>query len=244
MRLTIQYILLMLMIIASLLGMSLRPTHKLVNDSEKLILDTLIPKQFNDWHLVDMAAQLVNPEVEAAVNKIYAQTLSRTYVNANGQRVMLSIAYGEDQSDSVGAHLPEGCYGGQGFDITNNARGLLKTPYGDIPVSRLLASKNQRIEPITYWLTTGEKVAYSGWQTKKVKLKYALQGIIPDGLLMRVSTITDTADSLDINNAYDLQARFTQDLLAFVPQQQRIHLMGKVKVDNSSNRVTSGNMLF
>ena len=174
-----------------------------------------------------MATQLVNPEVEAAVNEIYAQTLSRTYVNANGQRIMLSIAYGEDQSDSVGAHLPEGCYGGQGFDVTDIYRGNLKTPYGDIPVSRLLASKSQRIEPITYWLLTGVKVAYSGWETKKAKLHYALRGIIPDGLLVRVSSITDTANSLDVNNAYYLQTRFTQDLLASVSQQARTHLMGK-----------------
>ena len=227
MRLKIHYFLLLLMILASILGMSLRPTHKIIDDSEKVKLETLIPKQFNDWQLVEMGAQLVNPETEAAVNAIYAQTLSRTYINAKGQRIMLSIAYGEDQSDSVGAHLPEGCYGGQGFDVANITRGMLVTDHGSIPVSRLLASKNGRIEPITYWLTTGEKVAYSGWATKKLKLQYAMQGVIPDGLLMRVSSITETPASEELKSAYTLQTRFTQDLLATVSVKQRSHLMGK-----------------
>ena len=226
MRLKIHYILLLLMTLASILGMSLRPTHKIVDDSEKVKLEALIPKQFNDWRLVEMGAQLVNPQTEAAVNAIYAQTLSRTYVNGQGQRIMLSIAYGEDQSDSVGAHLPEGCYGGQGFDVANIKRGKLETEYGNIPVSRLLASKNERIEPITYWLTTGEKVAYSGWQTKKVKLQYALQGVIPDGLLMRVSSITDTPALNELDSAYALLTRFTQNLLAAVTSKQRLRLMG------------------
>ncbi len=227
MRLKIHYILLLLMTLASILGMSLRPTHRIVDDSEKVKLETLIPKQFNDWSLVEMGAQLVNPQTQAAVNEIYAQTLSRTYINAKGQRIMLSIAYGEDQSDSVGAHLPEGCYGGQGFEVANVTRGKLVTEFGNIPVSRLLASKNDRIEPITYWLTTGEKVAYSGWDTKKLKIQYALQGVIPDGLLMRVSSVIEAQAAVEIDNAYSLQTRFTQDLLTAVPQKKRLRLMGK-----------------
>ena len=227
MRLKIHYILLLLMTLASILGMSLRPTHKIINDSEKVELETLIPKQFNDWRLMEMGVQLVNPQTEAAINKIYAQTLSRTYVNDQGQRVMLSIAYGEDQSDSVGVHLPEGCYGGQGFNVTNITLGNLTTLYGNIPVARLLASKSERIEPITYWLTTGEKVAYSGWETKKVKIQYALQGIIPDGLLMRVSSIVDSPADVELNSAYTLQTRFTQDLLASMPQKNRLRLIGR-----------------
>lgn len=215
------------MTLASILGMSLRPTHRIVDDSEKVKLETLIPKQFNDWSLVEMGAQLVNPQTQAAVNEIYAQTLSRTYINAKGQRIMLSIAYGEDQSDSVGAHLPEGCYGGQGFEVANVTRGKLVTEFGNIPVSRLLASKNDRIEPITYWLTTGEKVAYSGWDTKKLKIQYALQGVIPDGLLMRVSSVIEAQAAVEIDNAYSLQTRFTQDLLTAVPQKKRLRLMGK-----------------
>ena len=95
-----RYVLLMLvMICTSVFAYTARPTHKIADEGERVDLENLIPKQFNDWHIVNMSAQIVNPETAAALNKIYAQTLSRVYENAKGQRIMLSIAYGRDQSD-------------------------------------------------------------------------------------------------------------------------------------------------
>ena len=223
-----RYVVLMLiMICTSAFAYTARPTHKIADEGERVDLENLIPQQFNDWHIVNMSAQIVNPETAAALNKIYAQTLSRVYENAKGQRVMLSIAYGRDQSDSVGAHLPEGCYGGQGFAVDSIEKSQLSTSFGRIPVVRLLASKSDRIEPITYWLTTGKKVGYPGWETKKIKMQYALNGSIPDGLLMRVSSIAPSTTALDINAAYIIQKTFADDLLTTVSPQQRIHLIGK-----------------
>jgi len=47
---------------------------------------------------------IANPEQEAQINKIYNQTLTRTYVNPTGERIMLSIAYGGDQTDNMAVH--------------------------------------------------------------------------------------------------------------------------------------------
>jgi len=203
------------------LALAMKPTSILADRYEKLDLDVLIPKQFNDWRMEEMTSHLVNPEEQSALNKIYAQTLSRSYVNTKGEHVMLSIAYGKNQNDGLGAHLPEGCYGGQGFSIQDSQRVMLITSFGNIPAIRLIASKDERIEPITYWLTTGEKVAYPGWETKKLKLYYALKGVVPDGLLMRISSITS-----DSRLGYALQARFADDLLASVLPSQRFRLTG------------------
>ena len=223
-----RYVALMLiMICTSVFAYAARPTHRIADEGQKVDLENLIPQQFNDWRIVNMSAQIVNPETTAALSKIYAQTLSRVYENARGQRIMLSIAYGRDQSDSVGAHLPEGCYGGQGFAVNSIEKSQLSTSFGRIPVMRLLASKSNRIEPITYWLTTGKKVGYPGWETKKIKLQYALNGSIPDGLLMRVSSIAPSINALDIDAAFSIQKTFADDLLATVSPQQRLHLIGK-----------------
>ncbi len=223
-----RYIILMLiMVCTSAFAYNVRPTHKIADEGEKVDLENLIPQQFNEWRIVNMAAQIVNPETAAAISKIYAQTLSRVYENAKGQRIMLSIAYGRDQSDSVGAHLPEGCYGGQGFAINSIEKTQLSTAFGSIPVIRLLASKSDRIEPITYWLTTGKKVGYPGWETKKIKLNYALKGSIPDGLLMRVSSLAPSTALEDIEATYAIQKIFAQDLLTSVSPLQRMHLIGK-----------------
>jgi EpsI family protein len=92
----------------------------------------------------------------------------------------------------------------------------------------LLARKSNRIEPITYWLTTGKKVGYPGWETKKIKLQYALSGSVPDGLLMRVSSVTASTDRTDIKQAYDLQNRFSNDMLTSVSPSQRVRLTGNI----------------
>ena len=222
------YLLMLIMICTSMLAFAARSTHKIADEGEQVNLEQLIPEQFNDWRILNLSSQIVNPETAAALDKIYAQTLSRVYENGKGQRIMLSIAYGRDQSDSVGAHAPEGCYSGQGFAVNSILKGQLNTAFGDIPVLRLLARKSDRIEPITYWLTTGKKVGYPGWETKKIKLEYALSGSIPDGLLMRVSSITSSVTETDIDQAYALQNRFTNDLLTGVSPTQRLRLTGQI----------------
>ncbi len=229
------YLLMLIMICTSVFAYAARPTHRIADEGEQVNLEQLIPQQFNDWRILNLSSQIVNPETAAALDKIYAQTLSRVYENGKGQRIMLSIAYGRDQSDSVGAHAPEGCYSGQGFAVNSILKGQLNTAFGDIPVLRLLARKSDRIEPITYWLTTGKKVGYPGWETKKIKLEYALSGSIPDGLLMRVSSITSSIESTDINQAYALQTRFTNDLLTGVSPSQRLRLTGSLNQDSTNS---------
>lgn len=233
MKTTLAYTAFGLMVLASILGMTLRPHHKMASENAKIRLEQLVPKNFADWQMEDTVTQLVNPQTEAAINQIYAQTLSRTYVNDNGERIMLSIAYGEDQSDSVGAHLPEGCYGGQGFTISDIARSRLSAtansaaPRSEIPVTRLMAVKGNRIEPITYWLRTGHEVAYPDWETKLVKMKYALQGSIPDGLLVRVSNLVQSDDYAESSHAYALQAQFIAEMLKALSPSDQSQMVGK-----------------
>jgi EpsI family protein len=228
MKMKIGYVVLMLMITASVMAANLRPQHKITEGQPRLMLEQAIPQQFNDWRVLDLTAQLVNPEVQAAVDKVYAQTLSRTYTNAKGDVIMLSIAYGEDQSDSVGVHLPEGCYGGQGFNIGKVVRDKIATESLTIPVTRVIATKSNRIEPITYWLRTGEQLTYPGFDTKLARLQYGLTGRIPDGMLVRVSSLTISTEPDEINHAHALHTRFIQDLISATPYTKRHTLVGQV----------------
>jgi EpsI family protein len=228
MKMKIGYVVLMLMITASVMAANLRPQHKITEGQPKLMLEQAIPQQFNDWRVLDLTAQLVNPELKAAVDKVYAQTLSRTYTNAKGDVIMLSIAYGEDQSDSVGVHLPEGCYGGQGFNIGRVVRDKIATESLTIPVTKVIATKTNRIEPITYWLRTGERLTYPGWDTKMSRLQYGLTGHVPDGMLVRISSLTSTTEPDDIEHAYAIHTRFIQDLISATPYTKRHTLIGQV----------------
>jgi EpsI family protein len=134
---------------------------------------------------------------------------------------MLSVAYGGDQSDNLAVHKPEVCYYVQGFEIFKIFADELITQYGKLPVKRLLAVKGNRNEPITYWVTVGNKAVLPGLDQKLQQLRYGLTGSVPDGMLVRVSSI-----STDNERAYQLQANFIQDLLIVIDGKDRVRLIG------------------
>ena len=109
------------MLAAAGLALALTPRLKLADQGPTISLEAMIPKQFGEWKLEGTIASLiVSPDVQALLDKIYNQTLSRTYINPKGERIMLSIAYGGDQSDTMAVHKPEVCYPAQGFQILKN----------------------------------------------------------------------------------------------------------------------------
>lgn len=204
------------------LSYALTPKAKIADQRSKLDLETMIPQQFGDWKVDETIVPLqVSPDLQAALNKVYNQTLSRTYVNSKDERIMLSIAYGTDQSDNVQVHLPEGCYRGQGFAISKKTESVMQTLFGNIPVAKLVATREAREEPITYWVLVGGQIARDNWEMKKAKLKFALKGEVPDGILIRVSSITS-----DVNRGYELQREFSEAMLAALPANYRSRLIG------------------
>lgn len=199
------------------------PTHRIVDTLPKLDLEASIPKQFGDWQLDDRGSGgVVNPQQTELLNKLYSQILSRTYVNAQGYRIMLSIAYGQDQRDGNQLHYPEVCYPAQGFQLSSKVTGVLNTPMGDIPVKRLETNlSQQRYEPITYWTTVGDKAVTGGAAKKIAEMRYGMRGEIPDGLLFRVSSI-----DRDSAAAFATQEQFIEALLPVLPAEVRSRVAG------------------
>jgi EpsI family protein len=201
---------------------ALTPTQKVAAVGKDFALDALIPQRFAGWRVDDSVAPLApDPTQKELIAALYDQTLARTYVNAAGQRVMLSIAYGGDQSKQLQLHLPEVCYTAQGFDMTDNRAGRLPTHYGSVPVKRLVARLRARNEPITYWITIGDRAVLSGLDQKYQRFLYGLAGKIPDGMLVRVSTI-----DADARAAYRVQDGFLNQLLDALSPQDRTRLLG------------------
>ncbi|MGA9164410.1 MAG: exosortase-associated protein EpsI, B-type [Thiobacillus sp.] len=211
------------MFAAAGMALALKPTTKLADAGPAINLETLIPKQFGEWKLDESLVPVqVSPEVKAKLDKIYGQTLTRTYINAAGRRVMLSIAYGANQgSDDFQVHRPEYCYSAQGFQVKKGWEDHLKIGTSQLPIKRLEAIKDSRIEPITYWITIGDKATLPGIGRKLAQLTYGLTGKIPDGMLIRVSTISNKADE-----EYRLQDQFVNAMLDAVEPSQRVRLTG------------------
>jgi EpsI family protein len=211
----------LLMLFATLGGFLLKPTRLIADQKPKINLETMIPKQFSEWKIDESIIPLqADPERQALLNKLYNQTLSRTYINQQGNRIMLAIAYGGDQSDSMQVHKPEVCYTSQGFQILELNLGSLNTGFSNIPVKKMVAKMGSRIEPIIYWITIGDTVAVNSIRWKLERLKYGLTGRVPDGMLFRVSSIGDKT------KAYTLQERFIKDLLSHMQSDSRIRLIG------------------
>lgn len=221
----IRALVVLVLMLASVAGAAAwRPTTKLADTRPKIELETLFPKAFADWRVDDrMPVQLVSPDTAALLNKIYNQTLSRTYVNSKGERIMLSVAYGGDQSDATRAHRPEVCYPAQGFQLLANGASQLGLETGPLPVRRLVAKLGGRVEPITYWILVGDRATVTGSEMKLAQLGYSTRGVVPDGMLVRVSSI-----GTDAPVAYTVHERFVGDLLRSMPAEQRTRVVGSL----------------
>ena len=220
--LIVSLLLCLLMLSSGALTRAMTPTIKAADQQAKVNLETMVPTAFTDWQLDKTIVPLkVDPATQAKLDKIYNQTLSRTYVNQQGQRVMLSVAYGGDQSDSLSAHKPEVCYVAQGFEISKIFNAEMGTRFGNLPIKRLVAVHGNRNEPITYWITVGDKATRTSLEQKIQQMRYGLTGKVPDGMLVRVSTI-DTDEAA----AYQIQTAFIQDMLAAIDTQGRLRIAG------------------
>lgn len=215
---------LVLMALAAAAAYWLTPRNYLADRLGKPELETLFPRQFADW-APDMRSSVImpSPETQAILASIYNQTLSRTYINSSGYRIMLSVAYGGDQSDATRAHLPEVCYPAQGFQITANEPGVLQLAGREVSARRLMSKQGMRHEPITYWLLVGDRVSNSRTDQKLTQFRLGLKGLIPDGMLVRVSSIDP-----DATRAYRLQAQFLSEMAATFPLAAQARVFGAI----------------
>jgi EpsI family protein len=213
------------LVTAAVFGAGLKPTHLLAAQQPRLDLEAMIPLRFGEWRTsADLVPVQANPQVAAKLDRIYSQVLARTYVDKENRRVMLSIAYGSDQrNDRMQAHRPEYCYAAQGFEVRPVLDETLATDAGRIPVRRLIAQRTSRREPITYWITIGDRAALPGLDRKLAQLRFGLTGTIPDGMLVRVSSLeSDTA------SGYALQDEFIRALLGSLAPEARMRMLGSL----------------
>lgn len=212
------------MFAAAGMALALKPTTLKVDIESQIDLETLIPKQVGDWRLDEtIVTLLISPDLKKALEDVYSQTLSRTYINSAGKRVMLSVAYGGTHGEGMQLHRPENCYPSQGFQVVKDTQSLiLPTQYGELPIKRLVAAQGPRNEPITYWAVVGDQHTQFGWRMKLAQMRYTLTGVIPDGMLVRVSSI-----GRDETGAYEIQTAFIQALLAAMNDTERARITGK-----------------
>jgi EpsI family protein len=205
---------------AAVLAKVLEPRELMARSSASLNLEQVIPRQFGSWKLLPEISPVVPADPEGYVEpdpnsaRIYSQEVGRSYTDGDGNIVMLLVAYGPVQNYRLKAHRPEICYTAQGFRVSEKT--IAELSYRDdvrpIEMTRLTAEREARFEPISYWMRVGNDISNGVIERQIIRLKYGLRGIIPDGALIRVSTIGLAKDA-----SFKLQDQFIRDLLAAIP---------------------------
>lgn len=207
------------------LGLSeaLRPRRRISSMLPPIDLEHQVPAAFEDWQIdKSIIPVLPNAELQARLDVLYGQVLARTYVNGERKRVMLSIAYGADQgTDATAAHRPEFCYAAQGFSVRVIGPRLIALNDHQILVNQLIGKMASRNEPITYWVTLNDTAVLPGFRRKLTQIRLGLEGVIPDGMLVRVSTIGE-----DEAAGFALQQKFLQSLQRNLPAALRSRYFG------------------
>lgn len=209
-------------------------------------LEAAVPARLPDWRMVASPLQPANlvvaegPAVRNALAALYDEILTRTYVGADGQQVMLAIAYARQQRQDVKIHRPEVCYAAQGYDVQPPA--VVGLPVLDggrtIPGMEFAGRDRDRYEAVSYWIRIGEAYPPNGWRMREHILREGLAGRIPDGVLVRVSSIVDEPAKLDA--AYATHRRFMTDLLKAVPADTLAVLAGEVAAPASAAAIARG----
>jgi EpsI family protein len=204
---------------ASLLGLVATSTRSM-DGSQQIDLAAAIPTAFGSWKLDPLATAFVRPTDELA-NRIYQQLLERTYIDHVGRRVMLSIAYGRQQSSGLEVHLPEICYRFGGFTVSGRHVADVQFPGQRARVTRLVAELPLRPEVITYWIVLGGERIPDGNTYRLRRLANAVRRESADGVLVRVSSL-----DIDPDRAFALQLEFINEMLAAMRPADRAHVTG------------------
>lgn len=159
-------------------------------------LTNLVPAQVGPWALGG-DGDIVVPRSEGSLaSRLYGDQLARIYYRADQPNlpVMLSIAYGYRQSDSLQLHRPEACYPAVGFTI-GPARALeLDLGAIKVPAVALTATVRDRVEDLVYWTRMGRRFPRSEAEQREMRFANAIEGLVPDGALVRASAVRTSRD--------------------------------------------------
>lgn len=202
-------------------AMALKPRRRTSLLKAKTV-ESMIPDSFPGW-APDKFDGLAKPKLEGLAASLYEEVVQRVYRDAvTGADVMVLMAYGASQSDLLQLHRPEVCYPALGFQILANSRTKVSLPGGGvISLVSLIAKAEDRQENIVYWTRVGEDLPASESEQRKVLLRDALEGFVPDGILVRCSLIASNSPA-----AFEVLHRFVRDFLTAIPADHRAALVG------------------
>ena len=155
-------------------------------------LEKLVPKTIGPWNYVTASGLVVPPE-DQFEKTIYAQILTRVYSDEKNTPVMLLMAQSGSQTGFLQIHRPEICYTAGGYQVSAMIPHPIDLGGKVVPANRMDATSNGSTEHIVYWTRVGTEIP-SDWRHQKLATaEQNLEGIVPDAILIRISTVNDDA---------------------------------------------------
>ncbi len=179
-------------------------------------LERLIPTRIGRW-MFETRSGLVLPVDDPLVKSLYSDVLTRVYVTENGPPIMLLIAYSNTQNGMLQVHRPEVCYPAGGYSLSETQiESLDVTPTMHIPARMFSAESPSRTEQVMYWTRIGDESPTSWIDQRAAVIRANLKRVIPDGILVRVSTVLP-----DYNSAKPVLAEFASAMARTLSPQGR-----------------------
>jgi len=208
---------------AAAAGVAAKPRRRVALIGSDQLQD-IVPEAFGSWRSREVNDPLALNEEGTLAGRLYNQLLTRIYSQSEtGVEIMLLMAYGAEQTNDLQLHRPEVCYPAFGFTLTRNEISAVPLPRGaSVPARQLLAVASDRSESVLYWSRMGEFMPLDGPEQRIDRVKIAVQGVIPDGLLARFSMMTPTSS----DHGWSVIRQFASDLVMAAPPKKRGALIG------------------
>ena len=151
-------------------------------------LEKILPGRIGNWTFASNSGLVVPPEDQLA-QALYSQLVTRVYTSATSTPIMLLVAQSASQTGILQIHRPEFCYTAGGYELSpSSPHQVSLPPDGALPAVSISASMRGFTEQIVYWTRVGKHLPQS-WPQQRLAVAFDnLRGIIPDAVMVRVST--------------------------------------------------------
>jgi len=183
--------------------------------------EDLIPDTVGQWKFATTSG-VVLPPPDALSDRLYDNLVTRIYTDQDDRAVMFLAAYNNRQDGVLQIHRPEICYPAGGFNLSPTRPTELQLGAGQtLPANAFLATARDREETVLYWTRVGTEFPQQWSQQRLAVIRANLRGIIPDGLLFRVSTFGG-----DMPRELEVLEGFTRQFIEASPTPLRSLMLG------------------
>ncbi|EGD60016.1 methanolan biosynthesis EpsI [Novosphingobium nitrogenifigens DSM 19370] len=184
-------------------------------------LDRVLPRRVPPY-VEAGTSDLIAPVDSDLAALTYSDILMRLYRRDDAAPIMLLVACGAGREPGLAVHRPEECYPAFGYDVSPLRPVPMGTPLPPgMTATFFTARRDDRVEHVLYWVRLGAGFPASNRAQRLAVARENLRGRLPEGVLLRVSTIGGEASV-----ALEALRGFAGGLLAHLDTAGREILLG------------------